>query len=88
MAQNITWLGATWQNVPALTLPKSGGGTALFADPSVVTATASDVVLGKNIINASGDLTAGSLVVQTYYTGSGNPSASLGANGDIYLKTV
>lgn len=29
----------------------------------------------------------GSLAFQTYYTGSGTPSSSLGVNGDIYLKT-
>lgn len=32
MAQNITLLGASYQNVPAVTLPKTGGGTATFID--------------------------------------------------------
>lgn len=29
-----------------------------------------------------------SITFQTYYTGTGTPSSSLGVNGDIYLKTT
>lgn len=32
MAQNITLMGATYSDVPAVTLPKAGGGTATFVD--------------------------------------------------------
>lgn len=32
MAQNITLLGASYSNVPAVTLPKTGGGTAKFIE--------------------------------------------------------
>lgn len=32
MAQNITLLGATYPDVPAVDLPKTGGGTARFYD--------------------------------------------------------
>lgn len=32
MAQNITLLGASYSDVPAVTLPKTGGGTATFWD--------------------------------------------------------
>ena len=32
MSQNITLWGATYSNVPALTLPKTGGGTAKFIE--------------------------------------------------------
>lgn len=32
MAQNITLLGASYTDVPAVTLPKTGGGTAKFVD--------------------------------------------------------
>lgn len=32
MAQNITLLGASYTNVPAVQLPKTGGGTATFYD--------------------------------------------------------
>lgn len=33
MAQNITLMGASYSDVPAVTLPKTGGGTATFVDP-------------------------------------------------------
>lgn len=32
MAKNITLLGASYSNVPAVTLPKTEGGTATFID--------------------------------------------------------
>lgn len=59
MAQNITLLGASYSDVPAVELPKTGGGTAAFADPSGTTATASDVAQGKLFLNSSGILTTG-----------------------------
>ena len=59
-----------------------------YHDTSSVTATAGDVLSGKNIVSASGTLVSGSLVIQHYYTGSGTPSSSQGADGDIYLKTT
>lgn len=59
MAQNITLLGASYSDVPAVELPKTGGGIATFADPSGTTATASDVAQGKLFLNSSGILTTG-----------------------------
>ena len=47
MAQNITLLGASYSAVPAVILPKTGGGTARFDDTSDGTATASDIASGK-----------------------------------------
>lgn len=32
MAQNVTVQGASYSDVPAVTLPKTGGGTATFID--------------------------------------------------------
>ena len=32
MAKNITLLGANYPNVPAVVLPKTGGGSAVFYD--------------------------------------------------------
>ena len=86
MAQNITWLGASYTGVEKITLPKTGGGTARFDDASITTATASDVVNGAQFLASNGTITSGSLVVQNYYTGSGTPSSSLGNDGDIYLQ--
>lgn len=59
MAQNITLLGASYSAVPAVTLPKTGGGTARFDDCTVVTAAASDVASGKVFVAADGTITTG-----------------------------
>ncbi len=59
MAQNITLMGASYSAVPAVTLPKTGGGTARFDDASVTTATASDVASGKIFLAANGTITTG-----------------------------
>lgn len=59
MAQNVTILGASYSNVPAVTLPKTGGGTARFDDATVTTATASDVAQGKIFLASNGTITTG-----------------------------
>lgn len=80
MAQNISLWGATYSDVPSVLLPKSGGGTALFADPSGVTATASDVASGKYFIDSSGTLTAG--------TGSGGGGVVVTTEPDVAGGTI
>lgn len=59
MAQNITLQGATYSAVPAVKLPKQGGGTATFTDVTDTTAAASDVASGKYFYTANGTRTAG-----------------------------
>ena len=59
MAQNITWLGAQWADVPGIGLPKTGGGEAVFTDVSDTTAAAADVSTGKYFYNSSGVRTQG-----------------------------
>ena len=61
MAQNITLLGASYSDVPAVTLPKTGGGTARFDDCTVVTAEASDVRTGETFVASNGTVTSGSM---------------------------
>lgn len=75
MAQNITLLGATYSDCPAILLPKSPSGTARFDDCSVVTATASDVASGKVFVASDGTITTG--------TASGG-----GGGGLTLLKTT
>lgn len=60
MAQNVTIAGNQYPNVPSVLIPKTGGGgNAIFADPSVVTAVAADVASGKYFLDSSGVLTQG-----------------------------
>lgn len=59
MAQNITLLGASYSAVPAVQLPKSGGGTATFTDVTDTTAAAADVATGKYFYTSAGVRTEG-----------------------------
>ena len=59
MSQNITIMGASYSAVPAVTLPKTGGGTASFTDVTDTTATAADVASGTYFYTAAGVRTAG-----------------------------
>ena len=75
MSKNISLLGATYSNVPAILLPQQGGGTARFDDASVTTAVASDVASGKVFLASDGTITTG--------TASGG-----GGSGLTLLKTT
>lgn len=59
MAKNITLLGASYSDVPAVNLPQTGGGTARFTDTSPTTATDSDVAQGKIYFKADGTQSTG-----------------------------
>lgn len=53
MSQNITWLGNSYQNVPYIQLPKTGGGVAQFDDTAIdasVAAASSDIASGKQAV--------------------------------------
>lgn len=79
MAQNITLLGASYSNVPAVQLPKTGGGTARFDDASITTAVASDVASGKIFLTADGTVTTG--------TNSGGGGSSDVATGTLTVAS-
>lgn len=82
MAQNITLLGASYSNVPAVLLPKSGGGTARFDDASVTTAAAADVASGKVFLDASGNVTTGTA------SGGGSSNWTLLASQEFTVNTT
>ena len=97
MAQNITLLGASYSDVPAVTLPKTGGGTAQFTDVTDTTATAADVLSTAYFYTAAGVKTQGTntgggsgasnIVQGTFTTGStraGTGTATIGYTGSGY----
>ena len=43
---------------------------------------------GETAHGADGQPISGTMDVVTYYTGTSDPTAGLGGNGDIYLKVV
>lgn len=59
MAQNVIINGVTYQNVPEVDIPKSGGGTAKFFDTADATAASADILTGKNAYGASGQVSGG-----------------------------
>lgn len=80
MAQNITLMGASYSAVPAVTLPKTGGGTATFTDVSDTTAAAADVATGKYFYTAAGTRTQG--------TNSGGGGGGLTKIGTLSIGTI
>lgn len=56
MAQNVIINGVTYQSVPEVDIPKSGGGTAKFYDTASADITASDVLTGKTAYGSAGSV--------------------------------
>ena len=56
MAQNVVINGVTYQNVPEVDIPKSGGGTAKFYDTAGADVTAGDLLTGKTAYGSSGSI--------------------------------
>ena len=56
MAQNVVINSVTYQNVPEVDIPKSGGGTAKFYDTASADISAGDVLTGKTAFGASGSV--------------------------------
>lgn len=56
---NVTIMGASYSDVPAVQLPQTGGGIVQFTDVSATTAQASDVMQGRIFYDALGIQTTG-----------------------------
>ena len=56
MAQNVIINSVTYQNVPEVDIPKSGGGTAKFDDTTGANVDAADLLTGKTAFGASGSV--------------------------------
>ena len=56
MVQNVVINSVTYQNVPEVDIPKSGGGTAKFYDTSGADISAEHVLTGKTAFGASGSV--------------------------------
>lgn len=81
MAQNITLMGASYSDVPAVQLPKTGGGTATFTDVTPTTALAADVASGKYFFDALGVLTQGTA------SGGGGGGWQTLHDGNVWINT-
>ena len=99
MAQNVIINGVTYQNVPEVDIPKSGGGTAKFYDTAGATASAGDILTGKSAFGASGSVSgsmanngatggeistkAGTVTIPAGYTSGGTVSLKASAITDL-----
>ena len=69
MAQNVIINGVTYQNVPEVDIPKSGGGTAKFFDTASANIVAGDIPTGKTAYGANGAV-SGSMPVNGDVSGT------------------
>lgn len=99
MAQNVIINGVTYQNVPEVDIPKSGGGTAKFFDTAAADAVAANILNGKIAFGASGSITgnmanngstsgeistkAGTVTIPAGYTSGGTVSLKSSAISDL-----
>ena len=99
MAQNVVINGVTYQSVPEVDIPKSGGGTAKFYDTAGATAAAADILTGKSAYGASGSVSgsmanngstsgtistkAGTVTIPAGYTTGGTVSIASAAVTDL-----
>ena len=74
MAQNVVINSVTYQNVPSVEIPKSGGGTAAFYDTSDGTLSSGDQMLASYTAYANGTKYTGSIAAKT--------GSDLSASGD------
>lgn len=104
MAQNVIINGVTYQNVPEVDIPKSGGGTAKFFDTAGASAAAADILTGKTAYGASGSVSgsmanngsasgtistkAGTVTIPSGYTTGGTVSLASAAVSDLTAENL
>lgn len=104
MAQNVIINGVTYQNVPEVDIPKSGGGTAKFFDTADADAAAGNILTGKKAYGASGSIDgsmanngstsgtistkAGTVTVPAGYTSGGTVSISSTEQAKIIASNI
>lgn len=104
MAQNVIINGVTYQSVPEVDIPKSGGGTAKFFDTASADAAAGDILTGKTAFGASGSVNgsmanngatggtistkAGTVTIPAGYTTGGTVSLSSAAIADLTAGNI
>lgn len=102
MAQNVTINGVTYNNVPEVDIPISGGGTAKFFDTSDADADATHILSGKTAYGSTGSLSgsmanngatggtistkSGTITIPAGYTTGG--SVSLSGVSDLIASNV
>lgn len=81
MAQNVIINGVTYQNVPEVDIPKSGGGTAKFFDTAGADFAAADLLTGKSAFGSAGSV-SGSMA------NNGSTSGTIGTkNGTVAIPS-
>ena len=85
MAQDVTLMGASYLDVPAVELPKTGGGIAKFTDTTPTTAEEADVTSGKVFFKSDGSQAVGT---GSGGGGGGTPTPSKQINFIDYDGTI
>lgn len=104
MAQNVIINGVTYQNVPEVDIPKSGGGTAKFFDTAGANFAAGYLLTGKTGFGASGSVAgsmanngstsgtistkAGTVTIPAGYTTGGTVSLASAAIADCLAENI
>ena len=104
MAQNVIINGVTYQNVPEVDIPNSGGGTAKFYDTADGDITSTDILTGKTGYGASGSVSgsmanngstsgtistkAGTVTIPSGYTTGGTVQISATEQAKIVASNI
>lgn len=104
MAQNVVINGVTYSAVPAVDIPKSGGGNATFYDTADGNITSGDVLTGKTGYSASGSVSgsmanngstggtistkAGTVTIPAGYTSGGTVSISSTEQAKVIASNI